>query len=284
MGCQGRSKSKPLPELLGIKTFRDPNLGCSPEPDAGWTMSWMRTRLLTGLLAICTAVGVRGAAPAPQEILLASDAWHNLTRPDGSGLYFDLIRAVFEPAEVKVKVTIVPYARSVNLVQAKKADAWVASFMKEQPFPLYPKWHFDRNRQLVISPRGTRRPFKNQDSFRGARLVWLRYFNLDKYLSVPVQFQEIDKISSAFPMLLSDHADYFIGAESDIKSAIQKNEIDLTRFQFDFLMYLNLYLAFADTEQGRALRDLWDRRMEALSQDEGFRKIYAQYGYPVPFN
>ncbi len=51
---------------------------------------------------------------------------------------FNLARAVFEPTGIKVKTKIVPYARSVFLVENTQADAWVGSFLDEQLSPLYP--------------------------------------------------------------------------------------------------------------------------------------------------
>jgi hypothetical protein len=219
----------------------------------------------------------------PKEIRLSSDTWHSLTMPDGKGLYFDIIRAVYEPLGIKVSLTIVPYARSVAMVEKKLADGWVASFFGEQPFPLYPKWHFDRNTQIVVTYKASRNVFKGVKSLQGKPVIWLRDFNLDKYIPVPLTFEEIDDIAGAFPMLAAGRAAFFIGAESDIMDAIKANRIDKDLYSFDFLMHLKLYVAFADTERGRKFREIWDNRMATLTKDPEFLKIYGRYGYPVPF-
>lgn len=220
---------------------------------------------------------------APQEIRLSSDTWHSLTMADGTGLYFDLIRAVYEPQGIRVFLVMVPYARSVALVEAKRVDGWVASFMNEQPFPLYPKWHFDQNRQVVVSLKGGKAAYSGVESLRGQSVVWLRDFNLNKYIPVPLTFQEIDDIAGAFPMLAAGRANFFIGAESDIVSSMQANHVDRDRYAIDFLMNLKLYIAFADTERGDRFRRIWDDRMALLSKDPQFHAIYTRYGYPVPF-
>lgn len=219
-----------------------------------------------------------------KEIHLTSDTWHSLTMPDGQGMYFDLIRAVYEPTGIKIKVTIVPYARSVSMVEKKLVDGWVASFLDEQPFPLYPKWHFDRNSQIVVTYKGSGHTFNGMESLRGKPVIWLRDFNLDKYIPVPLSFDEIDDIAGAFPMLVAGRAAFFIGAESDIMDAIKANHIDTRLYSLNFLMHLKLYVAFADTERGRRFREIWDQRMGTLSKDPEFLKIYSRYGYPIPFN
>lgn len=106
-------------------------------------------RTLVGGLAASMAWASVGASN-PTEIHLVSDAWHGLTRKDGTGLYFDLIRAVFQRQQIKLRINIYPYARAVQAVKDKRADAWVASFMNEKDFALYPRWHFDRNVQQVL--------------------------------------------------------------------------------------------------------------------------------------
>lgn len=240
-------------------------------------------KLTTALFFALVISTASRATPNDSVIYLTSDTWHKLTMPDGNGLYFDLIRAVFEPVGIKVSIDIVPYARSVVLVETKKADGWVASFMNEQPFPIYPKWHFDRNRQVAVSLKSTVPPFKDLESLKGKPLIWLRDFNLDKYIPFPVNFEEIDAVSNAFLMLTAKRATYFIGAESDVMSAVKAEKIDVSKFRFDFLMHLELYVAFANTERGKRFKAIWDSRMEKLSKDPKFRAIYTRYGYPIPF-
>lgn len=218
-----------------------------------------------------------------------SDAWHDLTRADGSGMYFDLIRRVFAGAGVQVEFEVLPYARAVSAVKAGKADGWVASFLDEQDFPVYPLWHFDRNRQVAVScpskvPSLGARAEARPAALEGKRVLWLRNFNLDKYLPVKVDFEEVDRVENALLMLKAGRADYFLGAESDVASALGTAGVDRADYRVEFLMHLKLYMAFRDDEKGRFLRDVWDERMRTLRSDPAFLAIYARYGYPAPFD
>ncbi|KQP13289.1 hypothetical protein ASF43_19545 [Pseudorhodoferax sp. Leaf267] len=236
------------------------------------------------------AVGVAVPAPAlgrterPQDISLVSDAWHDLTRKDGTGLYFELIRAVYARAGVQVRTQILPYARAVSMVRDRKADAWVASFLHEKDFPLYPKWHFDRNAQMVVYRAGSAHPFKDQASLAHRKVAWLRDFGLDRYIQVPMQVTEVDTIASAFGMLERDRIDYFVGARSDLADHIRDAKVDMARYRMEFVMHLGLFLAFADTPRGAALRTIWDQQMETLHRDPAFLAIYKKYGNEVPFD
>ncbi len=66
------------------------------------------------LTAMSFSVFAQTGSPVYKEIKIVSDSWHNLTMENGTGLYFDLIRKVFEPLGIKVKIEIVHYARSVK--------------------------------------------------------------------------------------------------------------------------------------------------------------------------
>ena len=243
-----------------------------------------RTLLALLPLSVLGRAWPQGRTEHPKSISLVSDAWHDLTRKDGTGLYFDLIRAVYARASVRVSTQILPYARTVSMVRDKRADAWVASFMHEKAFPLYPKWHFDRNAQMVVYRANAAPAYKDKDSLANRKVAWLRDFGLDRYINVPMQVTEVDTIASAVGMLDHDRIDYFVGARSDLAEHIREAKVNMSRYQMVFVMHLGLYLAFADTAKGAALRAIWDREMETLHRSESFLAIYKQYGYDVPFD
>ena len=247
-----------------------------------------RVRRRTVLAAVPLLAPVAHAAKtgqgAPVDIHLVSDAWHDLTRADGTGLYFDLIRAASARAGIRqVRIQILPYARSVGMVRDKRADAWVASFLNEQDFPLYPKWHFDRNAQVVLYRADAAGSFQGRESLRQRRVAWLRGFGLDRYIQVPMQVTEIDTIASAFAMLERRRIEFFVGARSDLEDHVRAAKVDMASYRVEFLMHLGLYLAFADTARGAALRGIWDQQMEVLHKDPAFLAIYKKYDYDVPF-
>ena len=85
------------------------------------------------------------AAPFPKEIFIVSESWEDLTNKDGSGLYFDLARMIYEPTGVSVKIKIYPYNRSSMMVEKKRADVWLGSYIDEEDYAIYPKYYFDHD-------------------------------------------------------------------------------------------------------------------------------------------
>lgn len=243
-----------------------------------------RALVMAPMLLAAASARAQGRTDPPADIRLVSDAWHDLTRKDGSGLYFDLIRAVYARAGIrKVDVQILPYARTVTMVRDKRADAWVASFLDEKDFPLYPKWHFDRSAQTAVFRADTAQPYRDHQSLAQRRVAWLRDFGLDRYIKVPMQVIEVDSIASALGMLGHKRIDFFIGARSDISDHMRDAKVDAAPWRQEFVMHLGLYLAFANNAKGAALRGIWDEQMEVLHKNDAFLAIYKKYGYEIPF-
>ena len=240
-----------------------------------------------GLPALAqTSTSTTAAHAGPTAItsaLFVSDEWHDLTRKDGSGLYFDLVRAVFERQGVKVQFRTFPYARAVLKVKDQEADGWVASFLNEKNFPLYPKYHFDKNEQIILFRKDKQTGPVTKASLRNKRVAWLRDFGLDRFIREPMRMHELDSIDSAFQMLERDRIDYFVGAKSDILDHIKNARQDMSAFGMAYALHLGLYMAFADNARGKQLRAMWDKEMETFHHTEAFKDIYRRYGYPYPF-
>ena len=72
------------------------------------------------LILLCPMCSSVLAGNAPTEIIMASEEWTNATNRDGTGLYWDIFRAVYEPVGIKTKFVIQSFDGSVSLV--KKRD------------------------------------------------------------------------------------------------------------------------------------------------------------------
>src|SRR5210317_994574 len=59
---------------------------------------------------------------------MASEEWTNATNRDGTGLYWDILRAVYEPLGIKTKFVIQSYNGSVKLVTKNRVDVAVGIY------------------------------------------------------------------------------------------------------------------------------------------------------------
>lgn len=221
-------------------------------------------------------------AATPTQIRLASEVWAGHTNADGSGIAWDVLRAVFEPAGITLQIHSVPYTRSVGLVQRGGADAWVGSYLNEiQEGVFYPHWNYDADDITALSLADAA-PI-NLHNVGSFRLAWVRGYAYEKYLPHLNHYKEVYRRDGILSMLEMKHVDFYLDALTEVQDVLKEAD-DPTRFRTTELMKLPLYLGFADTPDGHALAQVFDARMERLVNDGSLRPIFERWQQPYPFD
>jgi ABC-type amino acid transport substrate-binding protein len=218
----------------------------------------------------------------PAEVQLVSEHWVGHTNKDGSGLAWDIMRQVFEPAGVKMHFRVVPYTRSIGLVQRGEADAWLGSYRDEVSEKIiYPRWPYDADQIVALSLR--EQPVPTLQSIGQYRLSWIRGYEYQRYLPGVKRYEEIQRRVGILRMLELGHADFFLDASTEVEDVLREGP-DSARFRTTALTRLPLYAGFADTARGRALAELFDRRMAELVRDGKLRAVFKRWQQPYPFD
>lgn len=244
-------------------------------------MGVSRALLLLLCLGACVGVGVAESAPLPDKVRAASEEWVDYTQADGQGMGWDILRAVFEPEGVKLETRSVPYTRSIGLVQRGEVDVQVGAYRDESEGVLYPKWHYDVDHIYALGLAS--KPTPTLATIGNYRLVWMRGYEYNNYLPNIRRFNEIHRSVGILPMLVHERADFYIDASMEIEEVLAKAD-DPKQFKLSPLINLPLYLGFANTENGRVLRELFDQRMEVLVKTGQLKPIFERWKQPYPFD
>ena len=239
----------------------------------------IRTVLLAILLGFAPWVGA--AEGVPKQVHLVSEEWLDYTNADGTGVAWDVLRKVFEPAGVKVVTQSAPYSRAVGLVKRGEADAWVGSYKDESDDNLYPRWHFDMDHIYALGLAG--KPVPTPSTVGQYRLAWVRGYDYASYLPNVHNFREIQRREGILPMLEHDRVDFYIDALTEVEDVLATTGTP-ERYRSTELTALPIYLGFADNPRGRALAELYDRRMELLLEEDRLREVFVRWQQPYPFD
>ena len=237
------------------------------------------------LLALLVSLGwsnVQADEALPSEIRLVSEYWPGHTNRDGSGLAWEILRQVFEPAGVTVHLRNEPYIRSIGLVQRGEADAWLGSYANEvDDGIIYPSQPYDADRIHALGLAQQERPtLQNLSRYR---LIWIRGYGYQEYLPGALRFQEVERRNGILDMLQRGRADFYIDASTEVDSVLAGSQ-EPERFRSYALTRLPLYPGFADTARGRALAALYDRRMAELVRAGSLRPIFQRWQQPYPLD
>lgn len=229
--------------------------------------------LLCGFTALAQAQG-------PGKVLLASEAWDDYTNADGSGLAWDVLRQVFEPAGITLQTRTVPYTRSVGLAQRGEVDGWVGAYRDEAKGVLYPHWNYDSDHIYALGLAG--KPAPTLVTLGNYRLAWVRGYQYETYLPNVKRFNQIQRRDGILPMLQHGRADFYIDALTEAKYVLSQSD-DPTQFSLTHLVELPLYIGFADNERGRRLMAVFDGRMAMLVKSGELKPIFEHWKQPYPF-
>lgn len=232
------------------------------------------------LILLCAMTSLAQADQVPGKVLLASEAWDDYTNTDGSGLAWDVLRQVFEPEGITLQTRTEPYTRSVGLTQRGEVDGWVGAYRDEATGVLYPRSNFDSDHIYALGLAST--PPPTLATLGNYRLAWVRGYKYEGYLPNVQRFNQIERRDSVTSMLLHARADFYIDALTEV-SEVLKQAPDPSRFKLTHLAELPLYVGFADTERGRSLMAVFDRRMAALVSSGELKPIFERWKQPYPF-
>lgn len=235
------------------------------------------------LLALLMAAAPWAAAGdgQPGQIRLVSEEWADYTNADGTGVAWDVMRKVFQPAGIEVVPQSAPYSRAIGLVKRGEADAWVGSYKDESEDNLYPRWHFDVDHIYALGLAS--KPAPTLATIGDYRLAWVRGYAYGKYLPRVREYREIQRREGILPMLEHDRVDFYVDAMTEVDYVIgQSSQPD--RFRRTHVVELPMYLAFARSERGEALRDVFDKRMAELVRSGELKPIFERWKQPYPFD
>jgi len=212
-----------------------------------------------------------------KEIYIVSESWDTLTNEDGSGLYFDINRLIYEPLNIKVKTNTYPYTRASNMVKRKLADVWLGSYIDEEDYAIYPKYYFDEDTVTAMFKKTKFPKFKDQKSLKNKNVCWIRGYAYDEYINIPIIKHERNDRKSILISLSRDRFDVFLDDKYDMSNAIKKLNFDTSEYNFVELFKFKLYPAFRNDDKGKKLKEIWDERFKKLLDDGTLKKLYIKH-------
>ena len=225
------------------------------------------------------------------EIRVVSESLPDLVNEDGSGLYMDILHEIYSSKGIKVKLQIAPFARTELMVKNKLADVMLGAYRGEIDEVIFPQWHYSENIISVIYKNNTLTQWQGQNSLSGKRLLWVRKYNYDKYLLVPVKKNVHHNKRSMLGMLQKDRVDFILDNEFSLrkelknsKQFLNSNDFYQKDYQIKELMRLKLYLAFAYTNKGDEFSKIFDDEFAQLLASGKLETLFNKWDTPFPFS
>ena len=237
--------------------------------------------VLLAMMVCCTNAAFVEAADKVSTIHVVHPAIPNVTHEDGTGLLFEIVRRVYEPAGITMTYEIVPWKRAITMIQSNRADALpgvpanVAALTSEHPINFIPIG--------AVFKKETMPTWAGIPSIEGKRVIWMRGYNFHKtpYLQdVHVQWEEVDEFDEAWFMLEKNTTDVYLDSLLGIEKYKTKNQVDMQPYQVEHLWNSKLYMSFADTEKSKTLIDIYDTGIIKLLNSGELQTLFEKWEVP----
>ena len=219
------------------------------------------------------------AGSTPAEIILVSEEWANATNKDGTGLYWDIFRAVYEPVGIKTRFIIRSYKGSVSLVKKRQADAVVGIHPEKIQGAISSKYPFAKDYVFALFKKNKIDQWNGPETLKNKKIGWIKGYSFDDYLEVPVIKKEFSKRETILRHLDNDQIDFFMDTRNDVESVLNKGIIDVTRYTVETVLELERYLIFADNKKGREFKKIFDYRFPSLVKSGEIERLFVKWNW-----
>ena len=226
-----------------------------------------------------------------QEIIAVSNELSYLTEKDGKGLYWDILREIYAPEGITLKVNIAPAKRAEMMVRSNQADLMLGALRGEIEGVLYPQWYYSADIISVIYKKSSFPNWQGQETLANKQVVWIRGYDYDQHLYTSVNKFEVSKGIQGLMMLQKNRTDFYLDNAFNLRSTIKAEEKRLHEagFQIDDykiqeILRIKQYIAFANTKKGARLMKIFDDRFPILLTSGKLKKMFEKWNFePFPF-
>ncbi|GAK59140.1 hypothetical protein U27_06116 [Candidatus Vecturithrix granuli] len=216
-------------------------------------------------------------------IHIVTPEWEEYTQKDGAGVYFDLLRAVYEPVGVTMTFELVPWKRALEMLDRKSADAVPGEYYKEEfRMPRYP---IDFDETSVVFKKANIAEWQGIQTLAGKTLAWLRGYDFHvepEMAGIQYKWLEVDAVEQALKMLEKDRIDGYLDTTDEIETYLEELQFDPTFYHIEPLWTRDLYLLFADTPKSKVLIEIYDQRIPELLASGELQKIFEKWKISFP--
>ncbi|MFP4389592.1 MAG: substrate-binding periplasmic protein [Desulfococcaceae bacterium] len=212
-------------------------------------------------------------------------AWEGQTNEDGTGLFFEMLRAVYEPAGVAVRFRFAPWRRAQQTVAAGEADAMLCVWRvdAEEHGLLIPRHPMYVEYTAAVWKAGTIPDWKGVESLNGKRALWLSgydFHTLEFFAETRFAgWDEVEEFKDAWRLLKHGRADVYIEALLDIRKFAEGKALDLeTDYSVEILWGENAYPAFHPSKKSHRLMRIFDDQIQTLFADGRLKAMFKKWG------
>ena len=210
---------------------------------------------------------------------MVAPEWEGYTNKDGSGLYWDIFKAVYEPEGIKVKTKTVPWNRAMKMVSKYRTyNAIVGEYRDTEEEVIFPIFPIDVEYLSVLSKNKKDFKWDGLKSLKGHTIGWIKDYEVIVESQRDFKLKEFRNIEQGIRLLNSGKIDFLIDDWDEIAAAMQENKMNNDDYTVNEMPEgKDIYAAFSIDNLSRELIEIYNERIPDLVASGKLAAIYKKW-------
>ena len=199
-----------------------------------------------------------------------------LSNKDGTGYYWDLLRAVYKIENAEITHNAVPFVRCLFLVENQHVDVAVAAFRTPERIKkfTYPqsRLHFS-NYGITLLKQAH---FDNIQNLKG-QVGLIRGYDFSAWLPSHLDIFLVGDSIQAIKLLKLKRIKYHADDIQDVMLALRKIGEQPEDFVMKTISTKNLYLVFTKDDRGQKLANMFDSGIRKIAENGTLERLVEKH-------
>ncbi|WP_211825347.1 substrate-binding periplasmic protein [Kistimonas asteriae] len=216
----------------------------------------------------------------------AAPEWEGYTNKDGTGLYWEVLKAVYEPEGIRLRLKNMPWARAMKLVTKYRVlDGIVGEYRDTEENLLFPAAPIDVEYLAVIHRKDTDIDWQGRGTLTGKTVSWRRDYDLIPESDIDFTLKEVVRPAKAMALLEIGDIDFFIDEYDEIENMLAAEGLDESEYVIEDLPPgKDVFTGFVNHAKSQQLIDIYNRRIKEMTGNGELEKIYLKWEVDMPSN
>lgn len=253
----------------------------------------VRAVLITLLILLLSPIAF---ASREQVVRYHTQEWENITNRDGTGLYHEIMEAIFTARGMEVETSYYPFKRSVANVKAGVADIAGGTYEDSDEFikSRAPIWVYKGS---VLFRKDLLPGWKGKETFLANLDQTVSTLDIGRVLDVDIR--EVKSRKLGIKMMLDGRMKYYLDDHTVLLNIIsgrgavgfegrdapeELGDVDWSNYVVREVATRHWNMVFPNNDRGRRIRDIFDDGLKRLYHSGELRRMYQKWGLePVMF-
>jgi ABC-type amino acid transport substrate-binding protein len=209
-----------------------------------------------------------------EQILVVTDEWEGYTSKDGKGYYLELLQQIYNRPADELKFLVVPYARSLAMVKAGKADIVLGIYRGEIPDKHLASYVVEQDLVDILVSVETAREWQGMKTLEGKVVLAKIGYGFDDITDVKMKYLEVSSLKGMIKMLSMGRAAGVLDYQADLEPLMQEIGLDKNGYQIiTSALSSPIYFGFADNDRSQELKKRFDQRFKEMYNSGEIKRL-----------